>query len=32
VPTQRLYDAQNTVDSVSHAKRGVLEVEASNAP
>src|ERR1700692_891538 len=31
VPTQRLYDAQNTVDSVSHAKRGVLEVEASNA-
>ena len=28
VATDRLYEAQNTVDSSSHAKRGVLEVEA----
>ena len=28
VPTTRLFDAQNTIDSSSHAKRGVLEVEA----
>jgi hypothetical protein len=28
VPTARLFDAQNTIDSSSHAKRGVLEVEA----
>jgi hypothetical protein len=28
VPTSRLYDAQNTIDSSSHAKRGVLEIEA----
>ena len=26
--TSRLYEAQNTVDSSSHAKRGVLEIEA----
>jgi hypothetical protein len=26
--TRRLYEAQNTVDSSSHAKRGVLEIEA----
>jgi hypothetical protein len=28
VPTSRLYDAQNTIDSSSHAKRGVLEIES----
>ncbi|RBP06415.1 phytochelatin synthase [Roseiarcus fermentans] len=28
VPTQRLYEAQNTIDSDSGLKRGVLEVEA----
>ena len=28
VPTSRLYDAENTLDSSSHAKRGVLEIEA----
>ncbi len=28
VPTSRLFDAQDTVNSSSHAKRGVLEVEA----
>ena len=28
VPTTRLFDAQNTINSSSHAKRGVLEVEA----
>jgi Phytochelatin synthase len=28
VPTSRLFDAQNTIDSSSHAKRGLLEVEA----
>ena len=28
VPTSRLFDAQNTIDSSSHAKRGMLEVEA----
>ncbi|HXZ17352.1 MAG TPA: phytochelatin synthase family protein, partial [Roseiarcus sp.] len=28
VPTQRLYDAQNTIDSDSGLKRGVLEIEA----
>ena len=28
VPTPRLYEAQNTIDSSSHAKRGVLEIEA----
>ena len=28
VSTARLFDAQNTIDSSSHAKRGVLEVEA----
>jgi len=28
VPTSRLFDAQNTIDSSSHAKRGLLEVKA----
>ena len=28
VPTSRLFEAQNTIDSSSHAKRGVLEVDA----
>ncbi len=28
VPTSRLYEAQNTIDASSHAKRGLLEVEA----
>ena len=28
VPTGRLYDAQNTIDSSSHAKRGLLEIDA----
>jgi hypothetical protein len=28
VPTKRLFDAQDTIDSSSHAKRGVLEVNA----
>jgi len=28
VPTQRLFDAQNTIDSDSGLKRGVLEIEA----
>jgi Phytochelatin synthase len=28
VPTSRLFDAQNTIDSSSHAMRGLLEVEA----
>jgi hypothetical protein len=28
VPTSRLYEAQNTVDSSGNAKRGLLEVEA----
>src|SRR5580704_8638228 len=28
VPTSRLFDAQNTIDSSSHAKRGLPEVEA----
>jgi hypothetical protein len=28
VPTSRLYDAENTLDSSSHAKRGLLEIEA----
>ena len=28
VPTSRLFDAQNRVDSSTHAKRGLLEVEA----
>lgn len=28
ISTSRLYEAQNTVDSSSHAKRGLLEIEA----
>ena len=28
VPTGRLYEAQDTIDQTSHARRGVLEVEA----
>ncbi len=29
VPTSRLYDAQNTIDSSSHAKRDLLEIDAN---
>jgi hypothetical protein len=32
VPTDRLYEAHNTIDNATHAKRGLLEIEAPQPP